>query len=134
MPKLTLADLKKLRDEKRASLARREGDKLVHIIVGMGTCGIAAGARKTFDAFVDELDNAGFADAVVKQTGCLGQCWSEPTVEVHVEGMPDIIYGKVDIETARRIVRKHVMERTLVQDHIFDRPAGDIVAGGSVSG
>jgi NADP-reducing hydrogenase subunit HndB len=130
MGKLSFEDLKGLRDRQRVELS---GDKCgkcgnnIKITVGMGTCGIAAGARQTFDTFVDEIGKAGVGHAVVRQTGCIGQCHSEPTVEVRVAGMPVVVYGKVDAETAKKIVRRHVVEKALVQDHIYDCPAADII-------
>ena len=57
----------------------------------------------------------------------MGLCYVEPTVEVKVPGMPDTIYGNVDADTARRIVRKHILGGKLVNEHIFDRPAKDII-------
>lgn len=128
MAKLSLSELAALRDKKKNELSRRDSKKSVQITIGMGTCGIAAGARETFNAFIEELEKSGFDDAVVKQTGCLGQCHSEPSVEIHVPGMPNIVYGKVDQDTARKIVRKHVQEKTMVQDHIYDKPSSDIVS------
>ena len=128
MAKLTLADLKKLREAKHAEMNPRDGaHKDVQIIVGMGTCGIAAESKKTFDVLVDELDKAGLPDVAVRQTGCMGLCHSEPTVEVVVPGMPTVVYGKVDAETARKIVNQHVVRKLLVNDHVFDKPAEDIV-------
>lgn len=127
MAKLSLKELAALREKKKTELSRRDANKSVRINIGMGTCGIAAGARETFNAFIDELDKVGFGDAVVTQTGCLGQCHSEPSVEVHMPGMPDIVYGKVDQETARKIVRKHVQEKAMIQDHVYDKPSSDIV-------
>ena len=128
MAKLTLADLKKLREEKAAAIGARDvGGKDVQIIVGMGTCGIAAGAKATFDAFADELEREGMSNVAVRQTGCMGLCHSEPTVEVAVPGMPTVVYGNVDAETARKIVSQHVGRKLMVNDHIFDKPAADIV-------
>ncbi|MCF7929447.1 MAG: (2Fe-2S) ferredoxin domain-containing protein [Spirochaetales bacterium] len=128
MAKLSLEELRKLRDEKRYELDKRETEnKDTEIIVGMGTCGIAAGAKEAMQAFIEELNDQGLSNVAVKQTGCMGLCYSEPTVEVHLPGMPDIIYGDVDPETAKKIVRKHIMGKTLVNDHIYDRPAADIV-------
>ena len=97
------------------------------MIVGMGTCGIAAGAKESLSAFLDEVQKSGLTNVVVRQTGCMGLCHSEPTVEVIVPGMPAIVYGKVDQEVARRIVRKHIMGKLLINDHIFDKPAADII-------
>lgn len=95
------------------------------VFVGMGTCGIAAGARDVFDALRDEIGRAGLPSAEVKPTGCLGLCFSEPTVEVRVRGMPDIVYGRIDAEAARRIVQEHLVRRRLLDDHVFDKPAPD---------
>jgi NADP-reducing hydrogenase subunit HndB len=128
MAKLTLADLKKLREEKVAAFAQRQMEnKDTQLIVGMGTCGIAAGAKETFNVFVEELDKAGRQNVAVRQTGCMGLCHSEPTVEVVVPGMPTVVYGKVDAETARKIVNQHIGRKLLVNDHIYDKPAADIV-------
>ena len=128
MAKLTLADLKKLREDKVAAInPRNMENKDTQIIVGMGTCGIAAGAKETFDVFVEELNRAGLQNVAIRQTGCMGLCHSEPTVEVVVPGMPTVVYGKVDSETARKIVTQHVCRKLMVNDHIFDKPAADIV-------
>ncbi|MFP4013771.1 MAG: (2Fe-2S) ferredoxin domain-containing protein [Chitinispirillaceae bacterium] len=128
MAKLTLADLKKLRDEKKKELGRRDTEgKTTQIIIGMGTCGIAAGAKDSFDAFLDEIDAKGLTDVAVTQTGCMGLCHAEPTVEVIVPGMPAIVYGNVKTDVARRIVNEHLVEKKLVNDHVFDKPAADII-------
>jgi NADP-reducing hydrogenase subunit HndB len=128
MAKLTLADLKKLREAKTAEFnARNMDNKDVQVIVGMGTCGIAAGAKAAFDVFVEELEKAGLQNVAIRQTGCMGLCHSEPTVEVVVPGMPTVVYGKVDAETARKIVNQHIVRKLLVNDHIFDKPAADII-------
>ena len=128
MAKLTLADLKKLRETKSAEMNPRDAaHKDVQLIVGMGTCGIAAESKKTFDVLVDELGKAGLPNVAVRQTGCMGLCHSEPTVEVVVPGMPTVVYGKVDSDTARKLVNQHVVRKLLVNDHIFDKPAADIV-------
>lgn len=130
MAKLTLDDLRKLRDEKKKTMAQRdEGEKHGEVIIGMGTCGIAAGAKAVFDAFLDELNKEGITDITVKQTGCMGLCFSEPTVEVNCDDMPHVVYGNVNDETARRIVREHLKEKALVSDHIFDKPSTDIIKG-----
>lgn len=128
MAKLTLDDLKKLRDEKKQEMSKRapEAGSAV-IIVGMGTCGIAAGAKETFDAFVEALDAKGIDNVVMKQTGCMGLCHSEPTARVAVNGMPEVIYGNVTPEVAKKIVEEHIVGGELVDDHIFDKPAADII-------
>jgi NADP-reducing hydrogenase subunit HndB len=130
MGKMTLDELRALRDSKRQDLARRDVEgKDIHIIVGMGTCGIAAGAKQTFDALVDSIKKHGLEDRVlIRQTGCMGLCYVEPTVEVAVPGMPPVIYGKMTQDMAETLVAKHLVERTLLDNHIFDRPAADILA------
>ena len=93
----------------------------------MGTCGIAAGGKQTLAAFVKTLDEMNLKGVTIKQTGCMGLCYVEPTVEVKIAGMPDTIYGKVDAATAVEIVKTHIVGRRLLDNHIFDRPAKDIL-------
>ncbi len=128
MGKMTLADLKKMRDEKKKEIVRRDTDKSTTIIIGMGTCGIAAGAKETFDAIIAELDASEIGDVVVKQTGCMGFCAVEPTVEVISPEMPDTVYNKVSAEVAVRIVKEHILGKSLVSEHVFDKPSKDIMA------
>lgn len=128
MAKMTLEELRKLRDTKKKEMTQRDSDdKAAQIIIGMGTCGIAAGAKDAFDAFLDELNSHDITDTKITQTGCMGLCFSEPTVEVAVPGMPRVIYGNVDAKVARRIVKEHIVGKALVSDHIFDKPAADII-------
>ena len=130
MAKLTLDSLRKLREEqKKEFLSRNKDGKDIEIIVGMGTCGNAAGAKKTYDAFVKTLESAGVSNARIKQTGCMGLCYAEPTVEIHAPDMPDILYGKVDEETAIKIVHKHIQGKVLLNNHIYNKPSADIVFG-----
>ena len=128
MSKLTLDDLRKLRDDKKKAMAQRDGEaKRGEVIIGMGTCGIAAGAKDVFDAVLDEMSKRGITDISIKQTGCMGLCFSEPTVEVSTNDMPHVVYGNVDRKTARRIVSDHLTGTALVSDHIFDKPSVDII-------
>ena len=128
MAKLTLEDLRKLRGEKQKAMEMREGsNKDVQVIVGMGTCGIAAGAKDTFTALVDTLTEKGLTNVLIRQTGCMGLCHSEPTVEVIAPDMPAIIYGHVDAATAKEIVEKHIVGKELVDSKICDRPSIDII-------
>lgn len=128
MAKLSLADLKNIRDEKRGNMVRRDTDKEVEIVIGMGTCGIAAGAKETFDAFVKELASSDIENAAIKQTGCMGFCAIEPTVEIRVPDMPNTIYNRVTPEVAQMIVKDHILGKKLVEEHIQDRPSVDIMA------
>lgn len=130
MAKMTLEQLRALREGKRQELEKRNVEgKDIQVIVGMGTCGIAAGAKQTFDAIVAALEKHNMADkVVVRQTGCMGLCYVEPTVEVVMPGMPPVIYGKMTSDVAEELVVKHLVEHRLLDNHIFDRPAVDIVA------
>jgi NADP-reducing hydrogenase subunit HndB len=93
----------------------------------MGTCGIAAGAKETFTTLIDTLTQKGLTNVLVRQTGCMGLCHSEPTVEVVVPGMPTVIYGHVDAATAKDIVEKHIVGHELIEGKILDKPSVDIV-------
>ena len=128
MAKLTLEDLRKMRGERQKAMEMRDSsNKDVQVIVGMGTCGIAAGAKDTYAALVDTLSEKGMTNVLVRQTGCMGLCHSEPTVEVVVPGMPTVIYGHVDAATAKDIVEKHIVGRGLIEGKILDKPSIDIV-------
>jgi len=130
MAKMSLEELRKLRDNTQTDLRRREAEgKEIQVIVGMGTCGIAAGAKATLDSFLKALDENKLVDSVlVRQTGCMGLCHSEPTVEVIAPGMPTVIYGHVDSQAAGEIVSKHIIGKQLLDNRILDRPAADIIA------
>jgi len=129
MAKMTLDQLRALRAQKQEELEKRNGEgKDIQVIVGMGPCGIAAGAKQTFDAIVAALEKHNMAGKVViRQTGCMGLCYVEPTVEVVMPDMPPVIYGKMTSDVAEELVVKHLIEHSLLDSHIFDRPAVDIV-------
>ena len=120
--------MRKLREEKKTAIDMRDtANKDAQIIVGMGTSGIAAGAKLALDAFAKELEKRGLTNVSLRQAGSLGLDHAEPTVEVRVPGMPDIVYGKVTAEVALKIVEKHIIGKELVSEHVFDKPAKDIV-------
>ena len=124
MSKLTLDALRALREQQKLAMTKRDpAGKDTQIVVAMGTCGLAAGARATFNAFVEALDQKGITNVIVRQSGCMGLCNSEPTVEVIAPDLPDVIYGKVDAALAQTIVEKHIIGKKLVDSHICDRPA-----------
>jgi len=128
MAKMSLDDLRKMRDSTKNDLRKREVEgKEVQVIVGMGTCGILAGAKQILEVFINSLDDKNLVDTVmVRQTGCIGMCHSEPTVEIIAPGMPDTLYGKVDENVAKEIIQKHIIGKELVSGHILDRPSVDI--------
>ena len=125
---MTLEELRKLRETKKAEAAQRDTDgKDTLVIVGMGTCGIAAGAKEVLDAMLDELKKLGRDNVIIRQAGCMGLCHVEPTVEVRTPGMPDTIYGRVDAKVAKEIVHQHIVDAQLVNEHVYDKPAADII-------
>ena len=87
----------------------------------MGTCGIAAGAKETLRAIIDELDRRGVDDVVVVQSGCMGLCEYEPTVKVEIEGLDPVVYGPVKSEDVPRIVQSHILEKKIVEDLVVKR-------------
>ncbi len=108
---------------------RNTEGKTIQIIVGMGTCGIASGAKETLNAFLKEIEEKGLADHVMlRQTGCMGLCANEPTVEVIVPDMPKVIYGNVNAKVAKEIIEKHIIGKQLLDKLIIDRPAADIMS------
>ena len=128
MAKMSLEELRKLRSNVKSDLTRRDTDgESIQIIVGMGTCGIAAGAKETLDAFIKILDEKKLADnAIIRQTGCMGMCANEPTVEVIVPDMPKVIYGNVKADVVQSIVNEHIIGKKLLDNLILDRPSIDI--------
>lgn len=89
-----------------------------YVKVGLSTCGIAAGADTVFDILKSELAKKN-SDLPVLRCGCAGMCYAEPLVEVKVEGMPRVLYGKVNDEVALKIVRKHILGKQILNDYIF---------------
>ena len=87
-------------------------------------------AKDTFTALVNAINDKGLTNVLIRQTGCMGLCHSEPTVEVVVPGMPAVIYGHVDAATAKDVVEKHIVGHELINDKILDRPSIDIIKNG----
>lgn len=106
----------KIKEKSLKDLQMRDTEKKGKIVVAMGTCGIAAGAKDTLQAIVRELADNKVDDMSVVQSGCMGLCEVEPTVEVHMEGQAPIIYGHVTPEQARRIVQQHILSGKVVSD------------------
>jgi len=108
----SLADLKKRREELQSKIELREdGDNvenLVQIKVAMATCGIASGAKQTMEAIIEECKKQG-VQAVVSQTGCMGYCYAEPTVEVKKPGQEPIVFGHVDTAKGHELVTKYIV-------------------------
>ena len=105
----TLAELSAIRDRMKNKVALREESGETRIVVGMATCGIAAGARPVLSAFVEEVDKAGLVGSVsVTQTGCIGLCRYEPIVEVMRSGEEKVTYIKMTPDKAREVMEKHI--------------------------
>jgi len=105
----SIADLEKIRNKTLSQVnLRRESDG-TRIVVGMATCGIAAGARPVMNAFVEEVGKRNLLDVVVAQTGCIGMCRYEPIVDVIKPGQDKVTYVKVTPEMVARIVADHVV-------------------------
>jgi NADP-reducing hydrogenase subunit HndB len=117
----SLEDLRKLRDSARQIMHLREGGENVQIVIGMGTCGIAAGARETLAVVMEELKRLNLFDVIITQTGCAGLCDKEPLVDVILPGQPRVTYGKVDEERARRIIEEHVVNKRVIEKWVVER-------------
>jgi NADP-reducing hydrogenase subunit HndB len=113
----SLADLRKIKDEAQSKIKLRENsdnpEQLVQIKVGMATCGIASGAKETMKYFVEELEQEAI-DAVVTQTGCMGYCYAEPTVEVTLPKKEPVVFGHVKKEKAREIIDVYIKRGELI--------------------
>jgi len=101
--------------------------KQIKILVGLGSCGIAAGADKVYKTFESEIEKRSLKDIELIKVGCLGLCYSEPNVEIIITGLPDILYGKVDEKFAIRIIDEHIINKNIINHNIYDKPYIDII-------
>ena len=114
----SLAELSAIREKMKNKIALREGSSDTRIVVGMATCGIAAGARPVLNAFVEEINNAGLVgDVTVTQTGCIGICQYEPVVEIYAPGKEKVTYVKMTPEKAREVVEKHIKNGVVISEY-----------------
>ncbi len=105
----SLAELQEIRDRMKGTVALREGSDEIRVVVGMATCGIAAGARPVLGAFVEEVSKAGLSGNVkVTQTGCIGICQYEPVVEIYESDKEKTTYVKMTADKAKRVVEEHI--------------------------
>jgi NADP-reducing hydrogenase subunit HndB len=113
----SLDDLRKIREEQHAGINLRtkgeDADKIVQVKVAMATCGIASGAKETMEFLADSLEKRG-VEAVVTQTGCMGYCYAEPTIEVKLPGKDPVVFGDVDTARADEIIEKYIKGGELV--------------------
>ena len=115
----SLAELQAIRDRAKANVAlRKENPNAARVLVGMATCGIAAGARPVLNAFTEEIAKRGLQeDIVVTQTGCIGICQYEPVVEVFEAGKEKTTYVKMNPEKAKRVVEEHLKGGKVVAEY-----------------
>jgi NADP-reducing hydrogenase subunit HndB len=115
----SLDDLKKVREEALQKRKIQTESGKARVIVGMGTCGIAAGARDTMKAILDTIEKDNIQDIIITQTGCIGMCEKEPIVQVEIGDQPMVTYGKVSPEVARTIIKDHVIAGRVVSNHVI---------------
>ena len=114
----TLAELAAIREKMQSKVVIREGMGTTRVVVGMATCGIAAGARPVLNALVDGANANGLSDKVtITQTGCIGICQYEPVVEVFEDGKEKVTYVKLDAQKAAEIVEKHLKGGQVVEEY-----------------
>ena len=114
----SLEELMAIRENAKKKMTVREdtGDENIRIVVGMATCGIAAGARPVLNAFVDEIAKRGIKGGTVSQTGCIGMCQYEPIVEVLEPGKEKVTYVKMTAEKAVKVVNDHIVNGNPIVD------------------
>ncbi len=120
----SLEELKKIREQAKSNTNLRttgENPDRTVIAIGMATCGIAAGARKSMAAMLDEIEKNAIPNVSVVATGCLGYCYAEPLVEIREHGKEPLRYANVDEARAREIILKHIMNGELVDNAILGR-------------
>ena len=114
----SLADLRKIKENLHEKMSLREKsnnpESIVQIKVAMATCGIASGAKQVMEFFINELDKRSIL-AVVTQTGCMGYCFAEPTVEITLPGQDPVVFGYVDTSKADEIIEKYIKQGELVE-------------------
>ncbi len=113
----SLAELQAIRNKTINNVVmRKEGDN-IRIVIGMATCGIAAGARPVMNAFMEEISKRGLSNVAVTQTGCIGVCRLEPIVEVYMPGEEKVTYVKMDAKKAVEVVAEHIVNGRAVNQY-----------------
>ncbi len=114
----SLEELKAIRDkmQSKVNIRKEDGDS-IRVVVGMATCGIAAGARPVLSAFVSEIAKRGLTNVQVTQTGCIGVCRLEPIVEVYVPGQEKVTYVKMTADKVPAIVADHLVNGQVVTEY-----------------
>jgi NADP-reducing hydrogenase subunit HndB len=117
---MNLEELKKIREKAQKDVELRQKQARIRIVVGMGTSGIAAGARDVLKTFVEEIGRRNLTDVMVTQTGEKGLASQEPLVEVFEEGKPLVVYGNINAEKAKRVIVEHVVNGNPVTEFALD--------------
>ena len=117
MPRLTIEELKKEREAARSSLSLREGEFRGKVIVHMGTCGIAAGAREIVASFLNEKESRKIADIMITTSGCAGLCSREPMATVELLNSAPVKYGDLTAAKAKKIFEDHIIGGRIVQEY-----------------
>ena len=114
----SIADLEAIRQKTLERVAyRKDADSDIRVVVGMATCGIAAGARPVMLAFMDEIQKRNLKNVTVSQTGCIGMCRLEPMVDVIIPGQEKVTYVKLNADMVPRIVTEHIVNGNPVIDY-----------------
>ncbi|MGN0968389.1 MAG: (2Fe-2S) ferredoxin domain-containing protein [Oscillospiraceae bacterium] len=114
----SLAELQAIRDRMKKQMDIRDNDDdRIRVVVGMATCGIAAGARPVLNAFLEEIEKRNLENVTVTQTGCIGVCRLEPIVEVYVPGEEKVTYVKLAPDMVPKIVSEHLVNRRVVAEY-----------------
>jgi (2Fe-2S) ferredoxin len=116
-----LEELKMMREKVKKDLQLRSGKFRVKIVVGMGSCGIAAGAREVMSEFLDLIEKNKKTDIAVTAAGCYGFCAQEPMIHVYIEDNPPVIYRNVDPNAAREIFTNHILNNKVVEKYLFSK-------------
>ena len=117
---ISLEQLAAIRDKMKDKVVIREGANETRVVVGMATCGIAAGARPVLNAFVEGVNEAGLGESViVTQTGCIGICQYEPVVEVFQAGKEKVTYVKMTAEKAAKVIEEHIKGGKVVEEYTY---------------
>ncbi len=115
----SLEELKRVREEALQKKQMKAAAGNVQVIVAMGTCGIAAGARDTMKSVLNFIETNNLSGVSVTQTGCIGMCEQEPILQVVIGESPKVTYGKVNVEVAEQIMKQHVQNGTPVKDYVL---------------
>ena len=115
----SLEELKRVREEALQKKQMKAAAGNVQVIVAMGTCGIAAGARDTMKSVLNFIETNNLSGVSVTQTGCIGMCEQEPILQVVIGENPKVTYGKVNVEVAEKIMKQHVQNGMPVKDYVL---------------